>query len=206
MHLQGIPRNDIKLTDESGDAVTRIRSSEGINIALEPESNQSEAVFIVTEDATAQTLPGNEPGCHFFNTLRGCDNQQPVRVELDIHFDEPRDSVGDAPFNPFLFRTGYRGLEVHLVDKPPTDLADPYLFGLEDDDSVYSFDRFYRTQNNLPWALDIPNDWEYPFEGADILSAYPNMAPWALNNGQSNPDWYIDGKLASRVYKFAIGG
>jgi len=101
-------------------------------------------------------------------------------------------SSGIPPYNPFIFVNGQRDVEVHLVDKVPTDLASPDLFGTEADDSNQATGRYYRTQNNLPWAINIIESLEYPVEKVDITSAYLHFGEWAESNGTLFNDWYLD--------------
>ena len=87
---------------------------------------------------------------------------------------------------------GQRDVEVHLVDKVPTDLASTALFGTAADDSNPATGRYYRTQNNLPWAINIIESFEYPIEKVDVTSAYLKFAEWAESNGTLYNDWYRD--------------
>lgn len=34
----------------------------------------------------------------------------------------------------------------------------------------------FQTTTNLPWAINIPEDFDYPFEYVDITLAYTNFA------------------------------
>ena len=95
-------------------------------------------------------------------------------------------------FNPFLIVNQERGVEVHLPGYPPTALADPSLIGTGEDDGNHGPSRDYRTHTNLPWAINIPDVFEYPIEKQDITGAYNYFAAWAESDGQLYPDWYKD--------------
>jgi len=95
-----------------------------------------------------------------------------------------------APFNPFIFINGERGKEVHLAGFPPTESADRSYFGIGDDDSNLSTERYYKTVANLPWGLNLPSTWAYPIERISITEAYLNMADWAQSDGIDHTDWY----------------
>jgi len=97
-----------------------------------------------------------------------------------------------APFNPFIFINGEteRGKEVHLPGYPPTESADRSYFGIGDDDSNLSAERYYKTVNNLPWALNLPTTWIYPKERISITEAYLFLADWAESSGAEHTDWY----------------
>jgi LruC domain-containing protein len=85
-----------------------------------------------------------------------------------------------------------RGIEVHLPDYAPTSLADPDYFGKAQDNSIPSQGRYYRTENNLPWAINIYQSFAYPKEKADVVNTYNHFVQWAVSGGQAFPDWYMD--------------
>ncbi len=91
-------------------------------------------------------------------------------------------------FNFFIIADKKRGVEVHLPDRMPTTLADQSLFNTKDDASVAP--HYYRTANNLPWGLDIVQQFNYPIETVDVSSAYLHFIEWAVSSGQQYPDWY----------------
>ncbi len=93
-------------------------------------------------------------------------------------------------WNPFIIVDKTRGHEVHLPDYAPTDLADHSLFGQWEDDSNPSVDRYYKTETNLPWALDIPIAFEWPIEKNEITLVYLHFAEWAESGGVLYTDWY----------------
>jgi LruC domain-containing protein len=93
-------------------------------------------------------------------------------------------------WNPFLIVNKERGHEVHLPNYPATDLVDPVWFGMWEDDSDPAIGRTYKTLNNLPWAIEIPSEFEWPKEKVDITQAYLKFGAWAESGGQLFPDWY----------------
>ncbi|MFC2102086.1 LruC domain-containing protein [Bacteroidota bacterium] len=97
-----------------------------------------------------------------------------------------------AEFNPFIVAGMIRGVEVHLPDYPPTDLADPLLFGTLDDDSDPLTGKYYKTAANLPWALNIYEEFDYPVEQVQINNAYLKFDEWVQSGGVLYPDWYQD--------------
>ena len=101
-------------------------------------------------------------------------------------------ALNDLPFNLFNFYiivSGNRGLEIHLPDRVPTSFANRGLFGQQDDDSAGS-SRFYRTQNNLPWAINVVQGFDYPIEGVPMDDAYLHLIRWAESSGAEFSDWY----------------
>jgi|GEM_PF-4582326 len=48
-----------------------------------------------------------------------------------------------------------------------------------DDDSDPGIGKYYLTSVNLPWCLNIPVTFDYPFEYIHILQVYNHFAEWA---------------------------
>jgi len=86
--------------------------------------------------------------------------------------------------------SGDRGREIHLADAVPTSLANKELFGTSDDKSGPN--RYYRTENNLPWAINIVQGFDYPVEKVSIDKAYNFFIMWAESNGERYQDWFSD--------------
>lgn len=162
------------------------------NNANGTEAGQSNAV-IIAFDNTYNILPSPGGGIGV-NTTPGATYVQPVTMSLSIEFDQPYTSaeIGIPPFNPFLIVDGERGKEIHLPDHSPTDLANTSLFGTQNDNSIPANNRYYKTESNLPWAIDIWFDFAYPNEKAQITSANLKFADWAQSDGIVYPDWYED--------------
>lgn len=109
----------------------------------------------------------------------------PDTLRFTITFNE-----NAADFIPeiYLFRTNDRGLEVHQSGFPRTATANPNYYNTGNDTGDY------KTENGLPWAMEIIIDGTYkcPVEKIDILHAYPKFEGWATSNGVSNPAWYLE--------------
>ncbi len=86
-------------------------------------------------------------------------------------------------WNPFIIVDGERGKEVHLPDYLPTNLANPSYFGSWDDDTQPGFGKYYKTANNLPWAINIVEPFEWPREKIEINWAYLHFIEWAESSG-----------------------
>jgi LruC domain-containing protein len=131
-----------------------------------------------------------------FNTLLGTSSGDPVLFTVDINLTNPipLNQLGLGVYNPFIWITNSpsgRGHEIHLPGRQPTAKADVSLFGTVNDDSNPSAGKFYLSDNNLPWALNIPGEFSYPIEKADICITYLNFAPWAESGGSVHQDWYL---------------
>jgi LruC domain-containing protein len=48
------------------------------------------------------------------------------------------------------------------------------------------------SDNNLPWAINIPVQFAYPAEKQDITKGFLNFNRWATSKGTTNADWYLD--------------
>ena len=152
------------------------------------ESGQSMAVVILFDDTESII---NRVGGPFHNTDPSFGVGTADTLNIVITFSQPK-SWDDSEANPFLIKNRQRGFEIHMPYQKPTDLADPTQFGRLDDDSKPGQNRYYVTENNLPWVIITPTKFEYPIEKVDIVEAYPNIVPWAQSNGNSNQDWFLD--------------
>ncbi|MFC2106986.1 LruC domain-containing protein [Bacteroidota bacterium] len=121
---------------------------------------------------------------------------QPVTITITMTID-PNSSntytITDLAldtFNPFIIVNDERGREVHLPDYPPTDLADNSYFGTGDDASNPGSGIYYKTSNNLPWGIEIPEQFDYPKERIDIVNAHLKFADWAISGGSQYQQWY----------------
>ena len=111
-------------------------------------------------------------------------------VNIGIDFNTPvnYEDLGLVPFNPFLISNGERPREIHLPDFPPTSKA--ALLSSSDDDSDPGNDRYYKTTTNLPWALNIFDEFVPPSESIPITIEYPRFVNWANSGGTQDLDWY----------------
>ncbi|HHI87924.1 MAG TPA: LruC domain-containing protein, partial [Candidatus Cloacimonetes bacterium] len=95
------------------------------------------------------------------------------------------------PYNPFIYVNNNRQKEIHLPDYAPTSkMAGTPYWGTADDDSDPGTDRYFKTSNNLPWAIHIAQLWDYPIELKQITWAYLKFAAWAESGGTVHTDWY----------------
>ncbi len=167
------------------------------------EAAQNKPTIIVTDnDFKAFNSPGG-----MINTIPGNPYINPDTIRITIMVSPNTYTLTDldiGSFNPFIILNEERGKEVHLPDNTPTALANPAYLGTGDDSSNPSQGRYYKTSNNLPWAISIYENFDYAKESADILSAYLNLAQWATSNGFSYPDWYFNlpgYRNASNIYQ-----
>jgi len=165
------------------------------------ETEQTWATIIVYEDAfKVLPHPGSGPGV---NTSIGAPYVEPGIVEVLVTLKEDGVAAGDPinfldwdqdNFNFFMVVKvdEGRGIEVHLPDQMPTDLADRSLFGTRDDASRLDSKYTYRSRNNLPWAINLLTPFAYPIEKSDVINTYLKFGFWAETGGQQYRDWYMD--------------
>ena len=157
------------------------------------ESGQSKATVIVSDDVfDVMPHPGGGIGV---NTEIYAPYVQPVTIEINMEFAPGTVTFSQLDignFNPFIFIDQNRGVEIHLPGYAPTDLADQSLIGTGEDAGNQGATHYYKTNNNLPWAINIPEVFEYPIEKHDITTVYNHFAEWAESDGVLYPDWYKD--------------
>ncbi|MEL6194277.1 MAG: LruC domain-containing protein [Bacteroidota bacterium] len=154
------------------------------------EAGQTKATIIVFDNGDA-IMPS--PGT-FVNTVPTEAYIQPdtIIVEIELENNEVANNVGYPPYNPFLIKGMNRGLEVHLPNKAPTDLADMSILGTEDDDSNPGSGRYYKTSTHLPWAINLPSSFDYPMEKEAVNVAHEKFSTWAQSGGDLFNDWFLD--------------
>ena len=157
------------------------------------EDGQSKPTIIVYDNSfNIMEHPGQGIGV---NTEPWAPYVEPETINMYISYTQNKYSIAelDLPnFNPFIMVNKDRGLEVHLPNYEPTDLANEWKLGTWDDDSDESIPRYYKTSNNLPWAIHIPEPFEYPIEKQDIIWVHLKFAEWAESGGTMSQDWYKD--------------
>ncbi len=162
----------------------------GSSVNIDPKGYESGHVnntVIIPFDAVNNVLGGA-----LANTVHGGFTVQTQEQTVTMHLSTPQTSIGTPPYNPFIFVNQDRSKEVHLKDQPPTVLANPVFFGSLDDGSIPAQNLYYRSQTGLPWAMEVPVDFDYPVEKADIVQTYLHFADWAQSSGSLYPDWYMN--------------
>lgn len=175
-------------------------SVDGQTFAKEAEANQSDLVIQLWSDSHVFTNTGETGQCSHFNTVKTCSEFDPVPFELDVKLETPLESLLHAELDFFIFRTNYRGREIHFADYPPTDLFDASQFGRQEDTSDPDNNRYFRNADNLPWALQIPQQWRYPREYIDVVWAYPDYEAWVESSGESASDWFYTSERQHHYY------
>jgi len=157
------------------------------------ENGQTKPTIIVFDDFFS-LMPN--PGCGIgINTTPGCAYIVPDTIRVHITFSSPTYMMSQTNienFNPFIFVGLDRTHEVHLPDYVPTSLANPGFFGTYDDNTIPASNKYYKTINNLPWAINIYESFAYPKEKVDIINTYNHFVDWVTSGGLLYQDWYMD--------------
>jgi LruC domain-containing protein len=163
------------------------------------ESGNEQAVIMISQDLWKHVTST----CQYHRTEKNCEQSQDFDFEVSVPLINPITAGLNASLHkPFIFATEGlyhgdiftshpgRGLEIHLVDHAPTEKFNTAFYGLADDTSDPDSGRYFRTSNNLPWALEISQEWSWPSERVPLLEAYPKFQPFAESQGQTNSNWY----------------
>ena len=90
-----------------------------------------------------------------------------------------------TPYNPYLkvltsSVVAYQP-DIHLVGRDP----------LPDSENEAGYEDFRHPVSGTPWALLVPNSWQWPEEQASISDAYPEFDLWVSSLGATSSDWYL---------------
>lgn len=160
---------------------------------LIPVEDGEGSIIEITENVKGIIPPPT--GYSMSNTIKNSPAVVGKKITIIMQFNSgiAPESLDDPPYNTYISRSdGLGGLiEIHLPDYPPTGQANLTLFNSGDDDSNFATGRYYKTSENLPWAIHIPNSWKNPLERKSIEKGYPNIIPWATSGGEDDNDWYL---------------
>ncbi|OFY44313.1 MAG: hypothetical protein A2X18_01525 [Bacteroidetes bacterium GWF2_40_14] len=143
------------------------------------EQQQNKAVVMVFDNITALGIKvvGDKPE---------------FSIQIDFSSPVTLDLVTTPPYNPFIVvNNAGRGREVHMPNYLPTDLADSKLLGSSNDKSDPKQNRYYISDDGMPFGILIPGDFDYPTESVSIGIYYPKFLVWAKSLGVDCPDWYL---------------
>jgi len=171
-------------------------------LPVDPDTGElidsDDAVSNFADSVNSVSVPDALLNCKFYRTDEGCEVQEILfEFELSVPLTTPIavDASIDSLFDPFIFAKQIRGLEIHLVDHKPTNNFNSAYLNMGQDTSDVETNRYYRTANNLPWAIeintgDVAVDWEWPLERVDILNAYPDLENYITEDGEKSVTWY----------------
>lgn len=105
-------------------------------------------------------------------------------------------SLPSSAFNPYLICgeqgswNQLRNKEIHLPNRIPSSKASNLYFGQGIDDSNPSIGRYYKSDTNLPWAMEIFESIPHMKEKLDFSTGYNYFLPWVQSNGTTNTTWF----------------
>jgi len=165
-------------------------------VPLVSEPGQTTLTLILSEDtkkiagknATTRTCYTTK-----FNADRNCAADQGPTIHFKARFKQAltRQELGSAPYNPFIYIVGDRLRETHLPNHPPTAKHKSWLFGWSNEGSDPKAGRYYKTKDRgLPWAVNLPDEWQQPLEKQQVHFCYPGFVDWVNTSGAKALDWY----------------
>ncbi len=184
------------------------------NVGQSPlEKNRQEAILIITENMFEEIRPGNY--CNYYRTEPGCGSDPEFSFKISVPFNVAQAVELQGVFDPFLFAAPGefhgahfvtppgRSYEIHMKNFGPTEAFDMSLFaGVGQDTSDPESGHYFLTENGMPWALEIGDEWQYPLEYVDVSAAYPRFTQFARSNGQEFQDWYLlDNAITSMLFQ-----
>ena len=164
------------------------------------ESGNRNAVIMISQDLWKQV----HSVCLYYRSEKGCQQAQVFDFEVSVPLINPLPlaDLPVPPYDPFIFATEGlyhgdifseapgRGLEIHLPDHAPTEKFNTDYYALADDSSDPTDNRYFRNINNLPWALEIVEEWRWPSERKPLLQAYPHFQTFVESRGTEKSNWF----------------
>lgn len=180
-------------------AVARVtRTIDGASVELTPSDDEQLTVAVAPSLRGALELPAG-----IINALPSVPRVGAESIELEIELATPHAlSMGEAPFDVFIFRSDRPAHEIHLPGYGGTAAMDEALFGTADDRSTPT--RHFVDQQGLPFALVIPSSATYPREGVALSSLYPDVVTFAQSGGAAGADFYTR-PLSAHAYVDSAG-
>lgn len=165
-----------------------------ISLASNGIENEQNKPTVIVFDNAFDVLPriGGELGVNTdpTGTLTTPDT---VKIIIDLELNTyTENQLNLSNFNPFIMVDLNRGKEIHLADYSPTRLVNTVYFNTLHDDSDDVLGRYYKTENNLPWAINVYQSFDYPIEKSAIIAAHLKFAFWAETDGEEFADWFLD--------------
>jgi len=178
------------------------------------EQDRTQAIFIIADDLWDFVTAGEN--CKYYRTEAGCGSniQMTFSLEIPLTANVTKTNVANFPYDPFIFASqGHersyifgeapeRRFEIHLKNQAPTEAFQDNFLGRGDDASNTENGQYFINANGMPWAINIPYEWEHPVEYMDIKFAYPDFHSYVTSSGQLNLDWFTTEKSTTKnVFK-----
>lgn len=197
--LDGVPAGSITQPVEFSDnslAQNFNTNSNGI------ENGQDYAVIPLFDNA--HSVLGSNQYLQINTFTNHASNTSPHNISFTVKFNNPTlsaDAFTVSKLNIFIIVEGNRNnrKEIHVVNYPPTKLANTELFGGNNDGSSISSRKYYISKENLAWGVVIPADFRWPLEFVNIKNAYSQFEKWVTTGGEENKEWWKNGD-SSKIF------
>lgn len=177
--------------------------SKGVTLPLEAAADGNHTLFVIVSDIKVALPPPK--GSKMSNTLSGSKKVMGSLHTVTINLITPVSPsvLGTPPYNSFLSRQLNTGeyIEVHFPGHKPSRRASIRKFGTLEDDTDNSSDKYYLTDDNMPWAMLIPTPWHHTKERVDLSNGYPDILNWASSKGKKNKNWYKSKRHGKFVFE-----
>jgi LruC domain-containing protein len=194
--IPGLLRSQVK-TNRSKFKINGVEQNE-----LPLEQGRDEAILIIADDLWDFVTSGED--CKYYRTEPGCGSNIQMTFSLEIHLEANVNTtdVAGFPYDPFIFSSpeqerNYifgeapdRRFEIHLKNQAPTEAFQMDFLGRGDDNSNPNQGEYFINANGMPWAINIPYEWQYPLEYMDIKYAYPDFHSFVTSSGKLKTDWF----------------
>lgn len=138
------------------------------------------------------------------NSLPGSTLVAGQSVVVEIRFSSPVSfSLGQAPFDVYLFRSNDVGHEIHRTPYHGTAGMKTGLFNTQDDGT--NVDRAFVDFTGLPFVLDVPDTTVYPAEATPISQLFTDITTFASSGGSTARDYYETNISLAAAYSDANG-
>jgi len=187
----------------------------GVEQSVTPlETDKDEAIFIIANDLWDFVTAGES--CKYYRTEKDCGSniQMTFSLEIPLEVNVNKVDVAEFPYDPFIFASGGhersyvfgeapgRRFEIHLKNQAPTEAFQANFLGRGDDASNANNGEYFINANGMPWAINIPYEWQHPLEYMDIKYAYPNFHSFVTSSGELNLDWFtVEKSITNNVFK-----
>ncbi|MEM6965958.1 MAG: LruC domain-containing protein [Bacteroidota bacterium] len=173
----------IALLDPQNNLTVEVFSEHNVQHLLEHSSGN--AIFTIRQPKQL-FYPENMED--IINAVNGSTYFEPIEIQVVFSVNGALSYPNDYRPKFFIEQQGVDGHEIHLPGTDPTPRMDNALLGTVNDDTDPGTGKYFKTANNLPWALYIPTTWNYPLEGRDLTEAYEDFVTFAQQN--SSLVWY----------------
>jgi len=175
----------ISLADVTATVIRRIYAADG--------TLESETTTAVNSATGLEILGDSSKTIAQSNTSSSQTYVAGKKAEIEVIFDQPvsRATLGSFPYDLFI-KVHNTGHDIHFPGvATKADGSDQYL-----------------DSDGFPWAIQIPEAWDWPLEGKKIWDGYPDFTAWYQSAGQNHATWYqnsVSNFLFSFVSQSGLG-